>query len=95
MTERGDGVWSRAGIGDGEGCRKGLFTEADVFDLVINGRFEELSVCSNIPIKDVVGGIDLVSNTGSESALPLLIEGGFCSKLASFRRVLFREVAFW
>jgi hypothetical protein len=77
----GEGVWARtedlldAGSGDGSGL-----TVALVADLLRVGPFPvcDAAFCSNMPIKEVVGGIELVSRTCSSLPLELklLIELG-------------------
>jgi len=51
--------------GDTERCGPGDRLDADVADLLAGGRLtvcDDAAFCSNIPIKDVVGGIGVVSN---------------------------------
>ncbi len=83
MAEGGE-VWGAvADVWDGEVRGWGLFTEADVLDLR-NGRDSVVSagapVCSNMPIKDVVGGIGVISNRVSKLDLALCVEGGLRSR---------------
>ena len=59
-----------AGPGDGGGCKVAL-----VADLRRPGRFPVIGTafCSNMPTKDVVGGIELVSRTCSSLSLELTL----------------------
>jgi hypothetical protein len=81
LAGTGDGVRALVGKGDAERCGPGDLLEADVADLLAGGRLRvcgDAAFCSNIPIKDGVGGIDVVSNGWSKLSLeelPLLIDG--------------------
>lgn len=65
LAGTGDGIRALAGRGDKERCGPRERMEADVADLSVGSCLRvcvEATFCSNIPIKDVVGGIDVVSN---------------------------------
>lgn len=70
------------GKGDTERGARGDRLVAEVADLLTGGRLRlrgDAAFFSNIPIKDVVGGIDVVSNGWSilslEELPPLLTDG--------------------
>jgi hypothetical protein len=78
----GDGVRVLAGRGEAVRGGPGGRLEADVADLFPGGCLKlggDVAVCSNIPIKEVVGGIDVVSSGWSMLSLeelpPLLADG--------------------
>ncbi len=97
MTGRGEGVLFFEDIRNDEFCGWKLFTEAGVLGLCI-GRGSVVSDgagCSNMPIKDVVGGIGVVSNSGSKPDLALCDEGGLRSRPESVRTDLSTEADDW
>lgn len=86
LADRGDGDCVLLGSEE-PGLRAGdLFIVADVADFFTGGRFTvagEAAFCSNIPIKDVVGGIGVVSKATSElfDEAILLTEGVLVMKV--------------